>query len=114
MRKCDFRSGQQYLHLMMKTLWATLAVVGAVVPWTLTYLFFQQYGWHFELIFVQAFSTLGGTFLSLDLLLAASAFCLYMVTEQRKRPVKHFWVPLVGLFAFGTCFAVPAWLYLRE
>ena len=52
--------------------------------------------------------------MSLDLLLAATAFCVYMVAEQRQRPLKHLWLPLVGLFAFGTCFAVPMWLFLRE
>ena len=98
----------------MKHLWLALAVLGLIVPWVMVFLFFESFGWRFDLVFVQAFSTLGGTFLSLDLLLTGSAVVTWMFVEQRRRPVRHFWVPLVGIAAAGLCFAVPCWLYLRE
>ena len=98
----------------MKRLWLTLAAVGLIVPWIMVYLFFQSYGWRFDLIFVQAFSTLGGAFLALDLLLTGGAVVTFMLIEQQRHPVRHFWIPLVGIAAAGLCFAVPFWLYLRE
>jgi len=98
---------------MPRIVWALLAAVGAAVPLVLSFLFWLQYGGRFDLLFVQAFGSPGAVFFACDLLLSATAFAAYMITQQKVRPVPHFWAPLAGLFALGFCFALPCWLWLR-
>lgn len=98
---------------MPRRVWAVMAIIGFLVPVALSIVFWSVLGVRADLLFTQAVGSPGALFFTADLLLAATCFGAYIVTEQRVRPVRGFWFVMTGLVLVGFSFALPLWLWLR-
>ncbi|MCX6793380.1 MAG: DUF2834 domain-containing protein [Candidatus Falkowbacteria bacterium] len=99
---------------MMKYVYFFLAMIGIVlpysqfVPWTMTNgMDLVKMG---QAMFVNQIAA----GIALDALTAAVILIIYILVQQKKKPVKYFWLPIVGTFVFGLAFALPFYFYLRE
>lgn len=99
---------------MKKKLYLLLASLGIVVPYTQFVPYTTTYGFDFRTMIELMFANQIASGIAWDALLTAVVVIIYILLEQKTRPVKHIWIPLVGMFAVGLAFALPAYLYLRE
>ncbi len=98
----------------MKYIYFFLAIIGIAlpysqfVPWTMTNgMDLVKMG---QAMFVNQIAS----GIALDALTAAVILIIYILVQQKEKPVKYFWLPIVGVFVFGLAFALPMYLYLRE
>ena len=101
---------------VLRAIYLTLAVGGAVWPWMANLEFIQAHGASPDLgLFVQlANANPAAQFLSRDLAIGASAVLLWMVSESRRLNMRGLgWVLLSCVTVAFACGA-PLFLYLRE
>lgn len=94
-----------------------LAVLGAVLPWQANLEFMQTAsGAGFDLSgFIRdANLTAASRSLSRDLLIAASAFTIWIAIEGRRLQVKGWWITLVLCVTVSFACGGPVFLHLRE
>lgn len=97
-------------------LYLTLAIVGAALTWQANLAFMQAHGTAFDLgLFVRlANANPAAQSLSRDLAVAASAFTVWMIAENRRLAMKGLpWVLLICVTIAFAC-GGPLFLYLRE
>jgi hypothetical protein len=56
----------------------------------------------------------GVGFFSMDLLVLSAVALVFMIVETRRLKIKHFWLPILAIFAVGMSLSLPLFLYLRE
>ncbi len=94
-----------------------LAVLGAILPWQANLEFMQMNpGGGFDLqAFIQdANVNAASRSLNRDLLIAASAFSIWIVTEGRKLQIKGWWITLIVCVSISFACGGPLFLYIRE
>ncbi|MGB0757396.1 MAG: DUF2834 domain-containing protein [Patescibacteria group bacterium] len=99
---------------MKKSLYLILAILGTIIPYTQFVPFTNKYGFDVPLMLDQMFATTISTGIAYDALFTALVLIIFILIEQKKNPVRLFWIPIVGIFAIGLSFAFPFYLYLRE
>ena len=94
-------------------LYASLCVVGAVLPFVQFLPWLATHGIDFPLFFRDLFANgVAGAF-AIDIFVSAGGVCAFVLLEGRRLGVRHLWAPIVGILV-GVCFALPLFLYLRE
>jgi hypothetical protein len=97
---------------MMKNLWLTLALLGAVVPMSAFMPWVQEHGFSLSGLIREMFATDISRFLSLDLVVSAvSVFVL--VARGTRRGVPHAWLAAVATVGVGVSMGLPLYLYLE-
>jgi hypothetical protein len=91
-----------------------LAIVGFVVPNTITALFVARHGLPLAGFFRHWGESLPATQLALDLIIAFVAFALWAGWEGKRLEMRSWWVPVPASILVGLCFALPLFLLLRE
>ncbi len=94
-----------------------LAVLGAILPWQANLEFMQMNpGGGFDLqTFIQdANVNAASRSLNRDLLIAASAFSIWIVAEGRKLQIKGWWITLIVCVSISFACGGPLFLYIRE
>ena len=94
--------------------YAALAVVGAVLPYTLFLPWAARNGVDWGRFFAAPFASAPAALFSADLLFAASVFALFVWVEGRRLRLKHLWLPYAAILVFGLCCALPLFLAMRE
>ena len=93
------------------------ALLGAILPWQANLEFMQaSSGAGFDLSgFIRdANITAASRSLSRDLIIGASAFSIWIVTEGRRLQVRSWWITLVLCVTVSFACGGPLFLYLRE
>ena len=68
---------------MLKVLYLGLSVLGLVIPWYYNFLFMQEAGGFELMAFIkECFTTNPASSITVDLLIGASAFSLWMIVES--------------------------------
>ena len=101
---------------LLEWLYLGLAIAGAVLPWLANWEFIQTYNASFDLgLFVQlANANAAAQSLSRDLMVAASAVTIWMVSESRRLQMRGLpWV-LLSCVTIAFAFGAPLFLHLRE
>ena len=90
-----------------------LAVLGAVLPW---YFNVQLMPSAFTLqgFLAGVFANPASSSIGVDILVAGTAFNVWMVTEARRLGMKHWWVYIVVTFFVAFACACPLFLMMRE
>jgi len=100
---------------MLKALYLGLSVLGLVVPWYYNVLFMQEAGGFELMAFIKAcFTTHPASSITVDLLIGASAFSLWMIVESFRIKMRHVWVYFVLSTCVAFAFAAPLFLFMRE
>ncbi len=98
---------------MKKNLFLTLSIIGIILPYSQFMQFTNQYGFDINLMVQQIFINRMSSGIALDAMWAAVVLIIFIFIEIKNIRVKHFWVPIVGIFLIGLSFAFPFYLYLR-
>ena len=93
-----------------------LAFLGALLPTLANIDFVRTYGNSFDVFqFIQlANANPAAASISRDLIVGASAVTFWMIVENRRLQMKHFWIVLCSMFLIAFAFAAPFFLFLRE
>lgn len=71
-----------------------------------------QFDW--VMFFRSGFVNPGAAFLSVDAIVGATAFLLWMIPEARKLGMRHWWVYIVVTLAVAFAVGFPLFLLMRE
>lgn len=94
------------------TVFLTLAVAGAVVPYVFFIDFFQQTGGAGFVAGLFVNGAAGG--FAADVLISSLVFWVWMLPEARRVGVRHAWLLVLVNLAIGLSCALPLFLWLRE
>jgi hypothetical protein len=98
----------------MRWWYLSLAVVGAVLPYSQFVPWILDHGLNLRLLVSELFSTRIGGFFGLDVLVSAVALLGFIRRESALRAVPHRWLPVAATFLIGVSCGLPLFLYLRE
>ena len=98
----------------MKRIYLALCIVGLVLPFSFFVPWILEHGLDLQLLVSELFSTRIGAFFGTDVLVAAVALFVLILTDGRKNGVRPLWLPVVGTLCVGVSFGLPLYLYLRE
>jgi hypothetical protein len=98
----------------MRWWYLSLAVVGAVLPYSQFVPWLLDHGLDLRLLISELFSTRIGGFFGLDVLVSAVALLGFIRRESALRAVPYRWLPVVATLLIGVGCGLPLFLYLRE
>ena len=105
------------MNKFLPWIYLLLAILGAILPWQANLEFMQMNpggGFDIQTFIQDANINAASRSLNRDLLIAASAFSILIITEVRKLQVKVWWVALIVSFSISFACGGPLFLYLRE
>jgi Terpene cyclase DEP1 len=98
----------------MLWLYLSLALVGAILPYSQFLLWFVEHGLNIPLLFAELFSTRMGAFFGLDVLVSAVVLVVFIRREGAKQKMRMLWLPIAATCLIGVSCGLPLFLYLRE
>ena len=98
----------------MRQLYLSLAVIGAVLPYSQFLPWLAEHGPNIRLLFSELFSTCTGAFFGLDVLVSAVVLIAFIRREGAKRKMRVLWLPIAATCLIGVSCGLPLFLYLRE
>ena len=98
----------------MRWWYLSLAVIGAVLPYSLFVPWLIDHGLNLPLMARELFSTRIGGFFGLDVLVSAVVLLGFIRREGGARRVPLRWLPVAATCLVGVSCGLPLFLYLRE
>jgi hypothetical protein len=98
----------------MRWWYLSLAVVGAVLPYSQFVPWLVDHGLNLRLLISELFSTRIGGFFGLDVLVSAVVLLGFIRRESALRDVPLRWLPVVATCLIGVSCGLPLFLFLRE
>lgn len=99
---------------MTRVLYATLSVVGTILPLWQLLPFLRDHGLDIPLFFALAFTNgVSGAF-AIDVIVSSVVFWVLVMSEGRRLRMTHLWVPIAANVVVGLCLGLPLFLYFRE
>jgi hypothetical protein len=98
----------------MRWRYLSLAVVGAVLPYSQFVPWLVDHGLNLRLLISELFSTRIGGFFGLDVLVSAAVLLGFIRRESALRDVPLRWLPVVATCLIGVSCGLPLFLFLRE
>jgi Terpene cyclase DEP1 len=98
----------------MRTLYLTLAAIGAILPYSQFVPWLALHGPDVPLLFAELFSTKMGAFFGLDVLISAVTLIAFIRREGAKRKMRMLWLPIAATCLIGVSCGLPLFLYQRE
>jgi len=89
-----------------------LATLGLVVPWFFNLRFLQQ-GTFWDFLAATCVNDAACS-ISADVLIAAVAGCIWIVSEAQRLGMRHRWLWVLLTFSIAFAFAFPLFLFVRE
>jgi Terpene cyclase DEP1 len=99
---------------MMRRLYLSLALIGAVLPYSQFLPWLAQHGPNLPLLLTELFSTRMGAFFGLDVLVSAVVLIIFIRREGAARQMRDLWLPIAATCLVGVSCGLPLFLYLRE
>ena len=95
---------------------AFLAAAGFLGPWYFNILFMLDTGFLFDAVeFVrQGFTNAASSSLTIDVTVAAIAFCIWVLHESKRLNIPNGWIFIVLTWGIAFAFAFPVFLLIRE
>jgi Terpene cyclase DEP1 len=99
---------------MMRRLYLSLALIGAVLPYSQFLPWLAQHGPNIPLLLRELFATRMGAFFGLDVLVSAVVLIIFIRREGAARDMRNLWLPIGATCLVGVSCGLPLFLYLRE
>jgi hypothetical protein len=99
---------------MNKKIYLGLMIIGVILPYTQFVPWSMANGMDLGLMAKEMFANQIAAGIAIDALTAAVILMVFMALEQKRRPIKLWYLPVLGVFIFGLAFALPCYLYLLE
>jgi len=98
----------------MRWLYLSLAVIGAVLPFSQFVPWIAAHGLNVPLMVRELFSTHIGAFFGLDVLVSAAVLLAFIWREGASGKIRMRWLPIGATCLIGVSCGLPLFLYLRE
>jgi hypothetical protein len=98
----------------MRALYLTLALIGAILPYSQFLPWLTTNGLNLPLLFRELFSTHLGAFFGCDVLISAVVLIGFIRREGAKQGIRFLWVPIAATCLIGVSCGLPLFLYMRE
>jgi Terpene cyclase DEP1 len=98
----------------MRWVYLSLAVAGAIVPFSQFIPWIAEHGLDVPLLFKELFATHVGAFFGLDVIISAVALIAFIRREGAARNISLIWLPIAATCLIGVSCGLPLFLYLRE
>jgi hypothetical protein len=99
---------------MKKNIYIIFCILGTLIPYAFFVPFLAENGLNLGLFAQEMFATQVASFFSADVLLSSLALWVFIYFEVRQRPIKNWWLAIVGNLVVGVSLALPLFLLLRE
>ena len=100
---------------MLKITYGVLALLGLVLPWRYNLQFMEETGGADLSTFIShCFINAASSSITVDILIGASAFTLWMIFEARRLGMRHVWIYIVLTNLVAFAFAAPLFLLMRQ
>lgn len=100
--------------MKIRHLYLLLCVIGAILPFTQYVPFVLAHGWHLQIFFQQMLANRVSIGLTLDLVVAAIVFIIFIFTEGKRLGIHFLWLPLTVTLLIGLSSGFPLFLYMRQ
>ncbi|NVK33227.1 MAG: DUF2834 domain-containing protein [Rhodobacteraceae bacterium] len=98
----------------MKTLYATAAIAGTLVPWVFFGGFFANHGVNVPLFLQSLFANGPASGFSADVLISIAVFWIWAYGDAKEEKINTWWLIFPAGLCVGLSLALPLYLYLRE
>ena len=98
----------------MRRLYASLAVIGFIAPYTVFAWFLATNGFNLRLILDQLFANHILLAFATDLTISIIVFWVYLYRESQRYQIRNWWPFVLASIMIGLSFALPLFLYVRE
>jgi hypothetical protein len=99
---------------MVQYVYIALCVLGVVLPYSQFLPFLTEHGFDARLFAEQLFANRISSFFGLDVIVSSVVLWVLVLTEGRRRQMKHLWIYLAGSLTVGVSLGLPLFLYARE
>lgn len=89
-------------------------IIGIILPYTQFVPWSMANGMDLAKMGAEMFANQIAAGIAIDALTAAVILFIFIWLDQKRKPVKYFYLPILGTFVFGLAFALPFYLFLRE
>lgn len=97
-----------------KWLYLPLAIAGAVLPYSQLIPWLTEHGFNLPLMMSDLFANRVSAFFGVDVIVSAAVLFAFIANENRRRPVRLWWLAVVATLGVGVSLGLPLFLYLRE
>jgi hypothetical protein len=98
----------------MQWLFLGAAILGTILPLAYFIPFLATHGLDGPLIFRQLFQTNISAFFGMDVIVAGLTVLCFILSEGRRRGMKHLWVYVLCTLLVGGSLGLPLFLFFRE
>jgi len=97
-----------------KSIYLTLCIVGAIVPYAVFLPWVRAHSLDMGLIVRELFSNRVSASFAADVILSSVAFWTLVAIEGRRAAVRRLWIPVAANVVVGLSLGLPLFLYMRE
>jgi Terpene cyclase DEP1 len=98
----------------MRRLYQSLAILGAVLPYSQFIPWLAAHGLNLRLLYTELFAGRASAFFALDVIVSALVLLLFIVREGIERKMRTLWLPVAATCLIGVSCGLPLFLALRE
>src|SRR6185295_10186850 len=99
---------------MIRYLYLILCVLGTVLPYSQLVPFLREHGFDSRILVEQLFANRISAFFGLDVVVSSLVLWAFVITEGRRKKMKHLWVYILCNITVGVSLGLPLFLYVRE
>ena len=100
--------------MKIRHLYLLLFVIGAILPYTQYVPFILTRGWNVQIFFQQLLANQISIGFTLDLVIAAIVFIIFIFVEGARLKMRFLWLPLLVTLIIGLSSGFPLFLYMRQ
>ena len=97
-----------------RTVYALLAVAGALLPLWQFAPFVRDHGLEVRLMVSQLFATPVSSFFGMDVIVSSLVLWVLVYVEGRRAGVRRLWLPVLASLLVGVSLGLPLFLAMRE
>ncbi|MGD9344397.1 MAG: DUF2834 domain-containing protein [Candidatus Aminicenantes bacterium] len=98
----------------MKYFYLFLCILGTVLPYSQFIPFIFDHGANFNIFFQQLFANRISGFFGLDVIVSAIVIIAFILSEGKRKKMRHLWLPFISTFVVGASLGLPLFLFMRE
>jgi len=99
---------------MIRYFYLALCVLGVILPYSQLLPFLREHGFDLRLMVDQCFANRISGFFGLDVIVSSVVLWAFVLTEGRRKKMRHLWVYFLCNITVGVSLGLPLFLYVRE
>ena len=99
---------------MVQYVYLILCILGTLLPYSQFLPFLREHGLDVSLLIKDLFANRISGFFGLDVIVSSIVLWVLVLTEGRRRQMRHLWIYIVCNLLVGVSLGLPLFLYMRE